>query len=485
MTKAISTAGQQSIQVEYDVLAALHVPPVGAASGVCPALDGSDEDKLVVSYSVAGTSGPWNVAQVLNEGAELPTGWTRKLVNLAGISAVNDNPDFTLRFQWQFNAANDTGRVDNIRVLSGGVTAPGPDLRVTPELLERTIQTGQNLCCDIIRVNNSGEGALNFNVTANVPWLGLLPTAGASAGPEQRVQATYNTAALAVGDYSAVVQVASTNAAHSPQAVPVKLHVIPAACFWEPFDYYDGNLTLMGGANWTGSATNQLIAENDSLKIIGGGGVVSATHLVNCAGSNGIIAAQIKIRQGAGFGDFFWNIALDDPGGNNLARWYGGSTIARGRVGSTITPDMTLTGTGAWDDLYVKLDTLANTSEFFFNGMPFGVISHGPTFSNAVGSVRLERLDRASANADAIFFDGLRVGAVDTTRPRLNYRRSANNLELSWPATGMGFKLQATSRLSSFAVWSTLTNGIRLTNGQAVYTTSGLNGNQFYRLRSN
>ena len=484
LTKAISTAGLGSIQVEYDVMAALHVPPVGAASGICAALDGSEEDKLVVSYSASGTNGPWNVAQVLNEGVELPTGWARKLVNLAGIAAANDNPNFALRFQWQFNAANDTGRVDNIRVLSGAVTAPAPDLRVTPAMLERTVQSGQNDSGDVIRVSNSGEGTLNFNVSANVPWIGVQPIAGASAGPEQRVLVVSSTAALAVGDHDAIVQVASPNAAHSPQSIAVKLQVIPAACFWEPFDYYGGNLTLMGSANWTGSATNQLVVENDRLKIIGGGGLVSANHPVNCAGSNGVITAQIKIQKGSGSGDFFWNIALDDPNGNNLARWYGGSTIARGRVGNNITPDMLLSGTGTWDDLYIKLDTTANTSEFFFNGVPFGVISHGTTPLNTLGSIRLERLDRTSANAETIFFDSLRVGAVDTTRPRLRFLRNGNNLELSWPATGMGFRLQAAPSLSPPVGWSTLTTGIRLTNAEATFTTPISNGNQFYRLRS-
>jgi len=484
MTKAISTVGQESIQVEYDVMATLHVPPAGAAGGGCPVLDGSEEDKLVVSYSASGTNGPWSVAQVLNEGVELPTGWMRKLVNLAGISAVSDNLDFALRFQWQFNAANDTGRIDNIRVLSGAVTMPGPDLRVAPTMLERTIQSGQNHCCDVIRVNNSGEGVLNFNVTANVPWLGLLPAAGASAGPEQRVQASYNAASLPVGDYDAVIQVGSTNAAHSPQTIAIKLEVIPAACFWEPFDYYDGNLTLMGGVSWNGSATNQLVAEDGALKIGGGGGLVSAAHAINCAGSSGVIASQIKIRKGSGSGDFFWNIALDDPGGNNLARWYGGSTLARGRVGNSITADMPLTSTDTWDDLYIKLDTTANTSEFFLNGASFGAIPHGTSPSNTVGSIRLERLDRASANADTIFFDSLTVGAVDMTRPRLNLVRTANKLELSWPAAGMGFKLQAASNLTVPILWTPLTNGVSLTNGQSVFTITVSTGSQFYRLRS-
>jgi hypothetical protein len=482
MTKSISTVGQQGIQVEYDVMAALHAPPVGNLSGACPVLDGSEEDKLVVSWSVNGTNGPWSVAQVLNEGVELPAGWTRKLVNLAGLSAASDNPNFALRFQWQFNAANDTGRVDNVRVLSGAVTAPTPDLRVAPPTLERTIQAGRNPSSDVIRVSNAGEGTLNFVVNASVPWLGLTPASGTSAGPEQRVLASYNTAALAVGDYDALFQVASTNTANSPRTVAVKLHVIPPACFWEPFDFYDGNLTLMGGANWSGSATNQLVAESGALRIIGGGGAVSATHPINCAGSNGLIAAQIKIRRGSGSGDFYWNIALDDPVGNNLARWYGGSTIARGRVGNTITPDMLLTGADAWDDLYIKLDTAANTSEFFYNGVSFGAISHGTMPASTIGSIRLERLDRASANADTIFFDNLTVGAVDVTPPRLNSTRSGDLLLLSWPAAGMGATLESTASLTPQIQWSPVTNSVALSNGQNTVTTRFAGATMFYRL---
>jgi len=96
----------------------------------------------------------------------------------------------------------------------------------------------------------------------------------------------------------------------------------------------------------------------------------------------------------------------------------------------------------------------------------------------------LERLDRASANAETILFDRLTVGAVDMTRPRLNFVRTANKLELSWPAAGMGFKLQAASNLMVPTLWTPLTNGISLTNGQSVFTITVSTGSQFYRLRS-
>jgi hypothetical protein len=41
------------------------------------------------------------------------------------------------------------------------------------------------------------------------------------------------------------------------------------------FGYYDGNLTTMGGANWSGAATSEITAESGALKIVGGTGTVA------------------------------------------------------------------------------------------------------------------------------------------------------------------------------------------------------------------
>jgi hypothetical protein len=482
MTRVISTAGYQGIQVEYDVFAALYAPPSGAVSGSCVVLEGTLEDKLVIYYSTSGTNGPWNVGQTLSEGVELPTGWTRKLINLAGVPAVNDNLNFALRFQWQFNTGSDTGRVDNIRVLSGAVTAPTPVIGLSAGAVERTVQFGQSLPNDVLRVRNTGEGLLNFSVTKDVPWLTVSPVNGSSAGPERPLSLAYNTATLPVGDYEGVVQISSLNAVNSPQNVRLKLHVIPAVCFWEPFAYYDGNLTTMGSANWAGSATNQLVIEDNALKIIGGGGVVSSAHSLSCTGSNRIIAAQVKIRRGTGSGDFFWNVAIDDAAGNNLARWYGGSTIARGRVGNSITPDMNLSGATEWDDLYILINTVSNMSEFFFNGTSFGAISHGTTPADSIGSIRLERLDRLSAANDSIYFDNLTIGPPDTTPPRLLITRSASAVTLSWPASGAGAALETAPSLNLPGSWAAITSGITFANGEYHFTGTATNSAAFFRL---
>jgi hypothetical protein len=123
-TRGVSTAGLSAVRIEFDVIAALGVPPGASAAGNCADLEGTSEDKLVVYYSVSGAGGPWTVAAIVSEGA-LPSAWRREVADLSGVAAAEDNPAFAVRFQWQFNHRLDGGRIDNIAIL-GGAPPGGP-----------------------------------------------------------------------------------------------------------------------------------------------------------------------------------------------------------------------------------------------------------------------------------------------------------------------------------------------------------------------
>jgi len=479
MTRSIPTTGRTSIQVEYDVMAALFAAPSGAPAGSCAVLEEKSEDQLVVYYSTTGVNGPWTIAQTLSEGVELPTEWTHKFINLAGVPSVANNANFALKFQWQFNTLADTGRVDNVRVLSGAVTGIDPAIGVAPGSFERTLPAGA-ASADILKVSNTGEGGpLNFTVSDDAPWLTLTPASGATSGPEEAINISYNTTPVTVGDYSGTITINAPAATNSPRFVPVMLHVVPSAQVWEPFAYYDGNLTTMGGTNWTGIATNETSLQHGVLKIVGGSGTVSAQRAASGAGAGGIIAAEMKIRGGAGTGDFFWSVFLDDSAGNNLARWYGGSRHARGRVGNNITPDMVFTG--EWDDLYIEIDTVANTSAFYFNGAPFGAISHGAAAGASVATVRIERNDRPTAAADFVQFDNLSLGAVYAEFPRLDLTRSADQVIVAWPAVRRAPLLETATTLSPTS-WSAV-SGVPIVSGQFQHSSATVLPNRFFRLR--
>jgi len=78
----------------------------------------------------------------------------------------------------------------------------------------------------------------------------------------------------------------------------------------------------------------------------------------------------------------------------------------------------------------------------------------------------------------------LTVGAIDTTPPRLSMTHLGNQLQLSWPATGMGAALQTTTDLAPVATWSPVTNIFFFTtNAQRIFTTAISVNDRFYRLQ--
>lgn len=128
LTRQISTVGLEykDIYVEYDVIAQLNAPPASGCSTNCIAnvLEGSCADKLVVYYSATGMAGPWTAVQILTEGVDLPTTWTRQTADLSTVPGAAGNPNFALQFKWQFNTQSDVGRIDNIRVASKPAVPP-------------------------------------------------------------------------------------------------------------------------------------------------------------------------------------------------------------------------------------------------------------------------------------------------------------------------------------------------------------------------
>jgi hypothetical protein len=63
--------------------------------------------------------------------------------------------------------------------------------------------------------------------------------------------------------------------------------------------------------------------------------------------------------------------------------------------------------------------------------------------------------------------------------PRLNLRRAANDLLLSWPAEASQFVLEAATNLTRPIQWAPLVSGIT----QYTATLEGTSASRFYRLR--
>jgi hypothetical protein len=125
LTRGISLAGFANVRIEFDVRTMRDAPPGASGTGSGNLLEGTPEDKLVVYYSPAGASGPWTIADVFSENDnELPGNWAHRSINLSSVAAAVNNPNFAVRFAWQFNTANDNGWLDNI-LLTGTPLVPG------------------------------------------------------------------------------------------------------------------------------------------------------------------------------------------------------------------------------------------------------------------------------------------------------------------------------------------------------------------------
>jgi hypothetical protein len=126
ISKTISTAGYNGISVSYDVRASIQGGVyTGTGTGTGSVRNNDVQEQLNLYYSTNGGS-TWNQAATLWRSDLLGcTTYQTKTVPLVGISACNDNPNFALKFEWQFNQQTDTGYLDNI-ALSSVPANPAP-----------------------------------------------------------------------------------------------------------------------------------------------------------------------------------------------------------------------------------------------------------------------------------------------------------------------------------------------------------------------
>jgi uncharacterized repeat protein (TIGR03803 family) len=76
----------------------------------------------------------------------------------------------------------------------------------------------------------------------------------------------------------------------------------------------------------------------------------------------------------------------------------------------------------------------------------------------------------------------LSLGSVSAPAPTLTIVPSGTNVVLTWPVNAAGFTLQSTTNLVSPVVWSTVSPGPVVVNGQYAVTNSTSGTNKFYQL---
>ncbi len=132
--------------------------------------------------------------------------------------------------------------------------------------------------------------------------------------------------------------------------------------------------------------------------------------------ADGTFAVSLRIKAGTGSGATLWRL---DFGTNStkLARLQGTATTVFGRAGGNIvTSTANLTGTGTFDTIVIRIDTVLNTTEYFFDAgstgsfVSLGVLNHaldGP--GNNINQFNITRVNNAGAAGHTVILDDIKV----------------------------------------------------------------------------
>ena len=129
--KIISTTGYEKIQFIYDIrVNNLGNNVTGPGDGICGLDHNLLDEQLTIFYSTNGGANWTEVGYTIRPTLLFYQSYGTFVVDLSGISACNDNPNFMLRFRWQLNTTSDAADIDNISVTgnalgSPDITAPG------------------------------------------------------------------------------------------------------------------------------------------------------------------------------------------------------------------------------------------------------------------------------------------------------------------------------------------------------------------------
>lgn len=77
-----------------------------------------------------------------------------------------------------------------------------------------------------VRVRNSGELTLDFQVETNRPWIHVSPSSGSSSGQWREIIVTVDIAGMSIGSYSGTISVTSADADNSPRYLSVNLDIV-------------------------------------------------------------------------------------------------------------------------------------------------------------------------------------------------------------------------------------------------------------------
>ncbi len=211
-----------------------------AVSGSVYHSDGTGIEGVTLTFSDGGGSIVTGVSGAYSH--EVGSGWSGTVTPSLGGYAFNPS------------SRTYTGVTANITNQDYVFNSSGtPFISLTPLFMNFGVDTaGTANSSQVLQVNNSGGGIMNWTLEADQAWLACTPGTGTGDG---RVTVSVDPAGLAAGVYSGNLTVTCDDAFNSPRTVPVSLKVLastesPFGTFATPLqgETYSGSVALTGWA---------------------------------------------------------------------------------------------------------------------------------------------------------------------------------------------------------------------------------------------
>ncbi len=128
--------------------------------------------------------------------------------------------------------------VDLVEVRQLDDAPPSPSIELIPWQLNHTIGCGEQLTDDVFMIRNGGAtGTITYSLQPNCSWVSVAPDHGTSAGEQDPITVSYNTAGLDPGLNTCTVTVTAPEASNSGTNLVINVTVeTPAADFDEDCD---------------------------------------------------------------------------------------------------------------------------------------------------------------------------------------------------------------------------------------------------------
>ncbi len=301
----------------------------------------------------------------------------------------------------------------NVKSPVGGPASPG-------SLVYTVRNTGTTtLTITAVEVDASGTP-----VTPPSAWLDLGTATTGELAPDATgtITATF-IAGVAAGAYEAFIKFTDSVSINDIRVV--RLYVGIPIGFYESFTYPNG--PLGGNGSWVGGSAGRIEVNSGRAVVLAGAGAEPATVTFPTPltpGEDGKFVITMDTMQDVtaawdddppgGSGDNFWDFYVDSST-SNFGRLYGTYYVSiRGRIGGgAVTDPFDLARDGQFHPFKMVIDTVANTTEFFYDNVSRGVLDYG-TATDVIGKLYFNHWDRSSATGDHLYFDNLSVVGYDS-----------------------------------------------------------------------